>query len=447
MRVIIYRKNQMLQAFLITAEVTDREERLSAPDRGVSAALEFSQTTVFNDLDRIPARALTISVNQDATTRTHSIFVKGRSGISSLNITESTIKDTLQTYRSLLKEATFTAPDCQRPWPEKPNKDSEEFVRRLADLGGDLYLAHLNPRNRELSASFSLLKETHDEVISIVRLEETFAFPWAIFYDFDRPRTLFGVWSSVCFGFKPDGTPCGHDGSSRVYCLRGFWGYRHQLEERMDGAVNERINKVGSLLSAAKLRYVVDSTAEGTKDLKDSLLKLGAQETNGSGELLEMLRDDSRRPQVLLILAHLETRSKEKEPIGARIVLTRDESKRATDWLLSKELMESLNGLWTQPNTLVMLLTCASAATNPETLHDHVIAFHRANAGGIIGTECQAYSDLLARFSQDLTALMYNSKQPLGKAMMLVRRKLLEEGNPLAFVFTCVGCADLVLDS
>lgn len=112
---------------------------------------------------------------------------------------------------------------------------------------------------------------------------------------------------------------------------------------------------------------------------------------------------------------------------------------------MSRQILEYLDDHepWSDRNTVVVLLTCDSMATNPKTLTDFVVAFHRARAGAIIGTECLAFSDCVSRFSQRFFPLLWERGVPLGEAMTEVRRALLQKGYPLAFIFSSIGRADL----
>jgi hypothetical protein len=89
-------------------------------------------------------------------------------------------------------------------------------------------------------------------------------------------------------------------------------------------------------------------------------------------------------------------------------------------------------------------MACGSAATSPETLHDRVIALHRARAAAIVGVECRAFSGLLSTFGADVTVALWK-QMPIGQAMLDFRRNLLQRGDPLGFIFTCIGCADVKL--
>ena len=148
---------------------------------------------------------------------------------------------------------------------------------------------------------------------------------------------------------------------------------------------------------------------------------------------------------MLVVLGHLNSKIENEEPLGPRIPLP---STNPRDWLLSRDILEYLDdhAPWNDPNTVVVLLTCESAATTPETLTDFVIAFHRARAGAIIGTECLALSDCVARFSEHFFPLVWTGRMSIGEAMREVRRALLQQGYPLAFVFSCIGRTDLKVE-
>jgi hypothetical protein len=90
-----------------------------------------------------------------------------------------------------------------------------------------------------------------------------------------------------------------------------------------------------------------------------------------------------------------------------------------------------------------LLLNCKSAEIGPETLSNFVSAFHQAHAGAVVGTEVPAYSDLMERFASEFTSAMWVSGKNLGETLKIIRRILLQEGNPLAFIFTSIGCAEI----
>ena len=83
--IVLYRCNQMLQSYLVQAEIAENEVELEAADRGAIAKMDFSYTRTglqatgkpLADVGVTPSTVLTLSVNQDAGA-THAIFVKGQ---------------------------------------------------------------------------------------------------------------------------------------------------------------------------------------------------------------------------------------------------------------------------------------------------------------------------------------------------------------------------------
>ncbi len=438
MRVIAYRRNQMLQTSLVEVEVADREYHQGSTDLGVAARLEFSQTEGFEKLADLPPRALTISVNREAQ-GTHSLMIKGQGAAIPLQISESIVKDQLKAYRGRLTAATFQN-GAPRTWLTQPGPASKEFIRDLAYQGAALYAAYFDSYNEALAETLRNIAKTQDRVISIVRHDPRFAFPWAIFYDFDLP--LVKSFADVCFGHQ-GGVPCKHDGSSPVCCVRGFWGYRHAIEEIMGNvASHQRIDCIVRPRRSGNLHYQIDPAAGR---LSKTLLQIAplATEYSLGTDLIRTLWDPARRPSLLVLLAHLEDGSVAGLPEGPRIQFL--DAGNATEWLAAAGILSQVRKYkhWDQPNSLVLLLNCKSAEIGPETLSNFVSAFHQAHAGAVVGTEVPAYSDLMERFASEFTSAMWVSGKNLGETLKIIRRILLQEGNPLAFIFTSIGCAEI----
>ena len=84
------------------------------------------------------------------------------------------------------------------------------------------------------------------------------------------------------------------------------------------------------------------------------------------------------------------------------------------------------------------MMACSSGATELTTLNNFVKSLTTAGATAVIGTECVVYASLVARFTKEVMSDLWD-KKPLGKAMKFFNRRLVSNGNPLAFVFNCLG--------
>jgi hypothetical protein len=150
------------------------------------------------------------------------------------------------------------------------------------------------------------------------------------------------------------------------------------------------------------------------------------------------------------VLGHLETGAPQfaNEPKGERIVIERQKS-----WLSQESISNRFNDAaeaWEQPKTLILLMACASATTSIDKVNDFILALNAAGAGAIVGTECVVFPGLACEFAEYLILRLWRRDKdgthvPLARAMTDFRTKLLQSGNPLAFVFRSIGDADLTL--
>jgi hypothetical protein len=157
-------------------------------------------------------------------------------------------------------------------------------------------------------------------------------------------------------------------------------------------------------------------------------------------DLIDLLWDDQQRPGILIVLGHMAERQVQGEPDEPRMLLPKKK------WFLASDVLARLgfDAPWSQPNTLVLLMACSSGATELTTLNNFVTSLTTAGATAVIGTECLVYSSLVARFTREVMFELWDKKR-LGKAMKFFNRRLLTGGNPLAFVFNCLGSTGIKL--
>jgi hypothetical protein len=436
----VFSGNQMLQAFEVQAQIADREYASGA---GATAEMSFAQMEELTAERELPPRLATISVNRSA--ETHTVLMKGSETAAGFDLSDSVVRKTLRAYRKILKNATSEDGETPR-FPgllkETPTDESRKYVRQLAELGESMYDALYDPDDAARVALFENIRTTDEGVLCIVRHDFGFAWPWPIFYDFHLPRHLVGTAPRVCFGHTESGQPCGHDGREAVCCVRGFWGYRLQIEELRGAQVNrQRLNTVEQ--HSVPVMYIEASGTVAGQSLGPALTALKGVPGKAS-TLLNDLWDPKSRPAIAVLLAHFETDDLPGQPGGPRIVVG-GTPKNPTEWLRDSEVMWLVKnqGPWPAPNSVVMLLSCESAATSPATLSSLVLSFLKAHAGAVVGTECMAFSGLLARFGTEFVEGMIRDHQPLGEVLRSTRRRLLHQGNPLAFVVNAIGVADL----
>src|SRR5262249_34372038 len=151
-------------------------------------------------------------------------------------------------------------------------------------------------------------------------------------YDFPLPTTVVGTPPpEVCPGVKALAgggvAPCGHTSNDEIYCVNGFWGVRHILEELIAGDLHEAQDAVTAINRSTKDRaigFAVDKDEPHTVAMREKLsqsLGSGFAMVRPEETLLDLLWQEDERPAVLIVLGHLEKSAVEGEPPGIRIVL------------------------------------------------------------------------------------------------------------------------------
>lgn len=486
LRVCISHENHLLQAFLLTAYVDSDEqyfavrsddvgprgflleppppnERVERTGRLVDAVLEYARSERFTNLDELPPRALCITANR--TGATHELAIQGSAGKDDITLSPSVFDEQMRAFREILQRATWqdVATETPRVFPTLTRgpvpigSDYDRFLRELASHGKKLYGRLFGEVDK---VELSELKNERDRVIQVVRFDAEFAFPWVALYDFKLPREgrpPEPVCSGVEWDANGESRPCEHGPDDRVICANGFWGVRHVVEEivarnrkedaqlfiecganspAVGVAANLRLAAVDLLLKRLRANISTASVLEGPDD---------------SEKLIDLLwRQPAARPPILVLLAHLELTKKTKfgnEPEDPRIVLDDEILDDKARWLTEEHLSEcfqDFDGMpWCQPRPLILLMVCQSALGATGSVNSFANILSQAGALGVVGTECTVFSELAATFAGDVTLALWDGKQTVGQAMTLARRKLLAEGNPLGFVFHCIGGADV----
>jgi hypothetical protein len=462
LRLKVYHGNQLLQSFVLTAHVAAREERAAGPQPALAVDLVYSRSARFANLGDFPPRALSVGVNQESD-GSHLFMFKVGKAVEAIGVAEEVLSREIGSFRAVLQNATFDEHGEPRfaTWPAPGTPPSAEFhqvIRDLADAGARLHDALWVRMSKGLKDRLRAVAKSADHTIQLVRDDPKYVFPWAALYDFGLPERRAGETPPpVCLGFDgdpgepPHGAPakrCAHGPGDAVYCVWGFWGIRHALEVLLarggvpedEVTVVERAGRDAAVCLAvgADDEFAVEFVEQMKGDLK-SAVRVAAE----GDDLVDLLWRAAERPALLVVLGHLETAAAAGEPAEPRIVLVPKKS-----WFRAGPVTarEKADGEWEQPRTVVLVMACGSAATEVGTLNDFVTALSSAGAAAVVGTECPAFTRLLARFAREVIADLWSGKTTLGEAIKGCRRRLVAAGNPLAFVFSAAGNADLVLD-
>jgi hypothetical protein len=88
---------------------------------------------------------------------------------------------------------------------------------------------------------------------------------------------------------------------------------------------------------------------------------------------------------------------------------------------------------------------CGSAATKLTTHAGLSLAVWSAGAAGVVSTEATVFTSGVKQFVDELMKSLWNGRA-LGEAMTEYCRQRLGAANPLGFVFTAFGDADLKVE-
>lgn len=464
LRVCVFHKNCLLQAFLLEASIT--ESGNSDKMFPITATLDLACSERFTNLDALKPRALYIGVNDNGDSN-HTLFIKKdqvAEEISGLN--EELIKDAQRDFKKILDAAYKTNGELKYSSTAQPGSAIEDTfyddVRELVRFGKKYYSKILRANSRELQNKLRDIKKQEDLEITIARHQVNFTFPWALLYDYDLLLPAFGdPEHPVCMGHeldpalykdavREDGKGCPHNPGLYTYCIEGFWGVRHRIEQllKVDKSADARI-------------YIKRSAADNiivcnniTDDYGETLNKELAKQypvlkADHETKLFNLLWDKATRPSSLVVLGHLETAEKQGEPAFPRIITfpRKDwpaaNGKIPLDKWIYHDLLDSKitsDDPWEDdPLPLILLINCSNAGMNVDSLHSIVRDFQSAGATAVIGTECDISSGLGARFISEVLDSIYKKDMELGAAIQHFNKRLFESGIPLAFVFTCFG--------
>jgi hypothetical protein len=397
-------------------------------------------------------RLLSLAINHGQS-GTHQLFVKGeKNAQGEADLNPVTFDPTVADLRAELDKATRDPRNKNKPRTYKPIARGEpvppevaQIVRSLARKGNALHFSLFSSfsEDEDMRKALHNLRVTSDGRLQVVRFNPGSVFPWTLLYDFDIPDNKEDA--PVCLGYAGDDSgnfnPCQHVHNSGVYCVRGFWGVRHQVEEFLKKLAPD--SPISRPSGVPPVRILADGTIGSYETLKTDLAAALGRDAIACGpindrEIVELLwKEPPERPAVLIVLGHMEESDE-------RIRLM--DSNRMAEGFFSRATIAQraiTPAPWGQPRSIVMLMACESAATSLQTVNNFVNALRTAGASAIIGTECIIDSGFAASFAHSVTVALFKENKTLGQAITAFRRESLEKGLPLAFAFNAIGNVDL----
>lgn len=433
MRVLLYHKHHILQAFTLWVRLDDEE---SHRPNAISTHLTYSRREQLRKLDDLPERALCVATNSSR--GSHRFMFDSGYDVA---MSETTVAELQQFFRTMLA-AAFRQVDANGNL--KP-ATLTSTVKDLAVKGNDVWLKLFVEEGRPLQTHLEGVRKTSGKTIQLLRLEPEFAFPWSMVYDWPLPETIDELnAAALCLGAE-NGHACSCDESRPgKVCVRGFWGVRHVIEELVgQDQVDEHVDTVSGAPGVPAVICTLGVTGDPwSNDLVDGLNStLGtARFRNLTAEesLLDRLWNLAARPAVLVAIGHLTTKEKPGETWRPRIYVAAKERYLDTVGLAQKQIK---NGRWETPyRPVVLLLACGSGKDELGKLHSFVTTLSSVGASAIIATEEQIDTRLAADVAHAVISRLATAGP--GEALRAWRADALRKGNPFGFLFTCFGSAD-----
>jgi hypothetical protein len=503
LRFCVYRGQDVIQSFCFAAWISDSE--IPGAERAVSLAAKLGADVSDVGDARYLARleySLTDSVRgffNERSERKVSLVANHLDGDSVITLKGADIY-AVETDRSLpdivtrIREALVGIGRLESPrryafgGNGKPNAGSAQALgaglQKLAKLGWELY-STIVPASERKKLEAAL--EDEQQIIHAAHVLLDKVIPWAVIYDrqYDANATTDGQGNPVahetCFAAIPsaDGalpaTICRqhpacllHEQKLKertaaggplvleetVACPLRFWGFKHIIEippqeAPKDGSnpfsLRETINSSQLAELVAGFNARLGLATQHLKEL-DQLVaqpKLAAVWKSKDADrdtLLSRLR--AAEPDVVYFYCH--ARGGVVDPTVSPPCLELQEAAQTAK--AGRITAPDFNAKqpWAH-HPLVFLNGCGTAAFSPDALSPFIRTFVRdRGAAGIVGTEITIWEQLAGEAAVRFLEAFLDG-QTAGKAMLLLRRALLAQNNPLGLAYTLYASADLAL--
>ncbi len=232
---------------------------------------------------------------------------------------------------------------------------------------------------------------------------------------------------------------CPNREEERTICPSSFWGYRHYLgfpvsvDSGKQAATTIRYHQTPQMAMCVSTDPALRLRAAHEKSLQAFWPENGWHYADSSEGTFAVLRQ--KDTHIVYFYCHGGV----KDSVPYLQVGHKSESVVTKDSLFREEIF------WTQPQPLIFINGCHTAALEPETAINLVSGFVRtANAAGVIGTEITIF-ELLARAFSEKCLTLFLHGVPIGEAVRNSRLALLKTYNPLGLVYIPYVIASLQL--
>ncbi|WP_226591692.1 CHAT domain-containing protein [Microseira wollei] len=319
------------------------------------------------------------------------------------------------------------------------------WLPKLADVGRELY-RQLLPQNKS-----GLLADEQEELLqaalkpgTVIQVNPVLGkvtIPWALLYERKVKPTK---RTSVCDRFSNhdlDCTNCPNKDNPNFVCPHAFWGYRYSIEQLPCWVSNQHPATLALVRQIQNneplcLSFNVWREFNLWREHLPKLEAAGSLNLLISEEIpqLEMIWEEhGHQLDLVYFYCHGGVEEMPKRPYL-----------ELSDERIYSNFLECYESTW-QHHPLVFLNGCATGDYGPESYVSLIDDFLNAGASGVVGTECPVSEKFAEHFATEVFKRLF-SGEPMGKAMLAVRRELLEKySNPLGLVYSLYAAHEIAL--
>jgi hypothetical protein len=446
-------QSKQIAVLIIPTVGADIPESLRPPQ---SSRVNFTTTHLLtNDrLARLPERFLTVDVQvdmQDGSTDLR--FIDRTQGNQELLSYETNLQSGLGSAIASVRKKLKAITSTKEGYQFKTQGDMallNTWLPQLADAGRSLYRSLLPENNSQTLGEDkgeklrAALKP--DSVIQINPINPILGLgkatiPWGLLYE---RKVMRCNQLRVCEQFIShdiDCTNCPSKNDYKVVCPHAFWGYRYAIEQ-LPAWTNEENSQTPNLVweinnsEPLHINFNVWRDFRFWKNHLPKLEQLGSVKILVAEELIELediWASHSSDLDIVYFYCHGGIDEFEQLPYL-----------QLSDDKIYSNFIEACEVNW-QHRPLVLLNGCATGDYSPESYMSLIDDFRSAGASGVIATECPVPEMFAEPYAFALLTRVFRG-EPLGKAMLAVRREMLQHHlNPLGLVYSLYAPYEIAL--
>ncbi|MBD2341635.1 CHAT domain-containing protein [Calothrix sp. FACHB-156] len=447
-------QSKQLTVLVIPAAGAEIPESLRPPQ---TAKITFTTTDLLthDKLALLPERFLTVDVQVDPRDGSTDLrFLDRTQGNQELVCYSTNLQSGLGKAIVRVRQKLHSMAATKEGYQFKTQGDMtllNAWLPQLADAGRYLYRL-LIPENKSLTLGDDEGEKLRaalkpDSVIQVNPINPILGLgkatiPWGLLYE----RKIMPPVKQlhVCEEFSHrdvDCTGCPLKDNYKVVCPHAFWGYRYAIEQLPAWTSNEGLQTPSLVWQIANNQplYINFNVWRYFRFWQNHLPKieqLGSVKMLIAEEIIELENiwtSYSSHLDIVYFYCHGGIDEIENLPYL-----------QLSDDKIYSNFIEACGVNW-QHRPLVLLNGCATGDYSPESYISLIDDFRAAGASGVIGTECPVPELFAELYAFTLLKRVFRG-EPLGKAMLAVRREMLQQNfNPLGLLYSLYAPYEIAL--